>query len=227
MRFSEQKFIGGDVAVMSATTLQGILSAAGDVARARTTLGGLDDLPEALHLAHEFMLGMPMILHKELKRLHQGLAIDPLYNEPAKPKAGGPEFERAIQVHTHATYSDPEFKHDKTGTQMNQPMTIWYSLLELYLLDYFPEMGDHLIYLGRPYQLTNVFFPVNALFLHTGLPVYVAGNAELWRHGDSRVPANLATAGVPGKPPSAASAALASRLTSGVGGVARVPGLHS
>jgi hypothetical protein len=201
MKFSEQRWFSNDTTLMPVDKLLHILEQAGDFTRGKPVLGGLEDLAEALLITSEYMgSAMPKLPFKELKRAVDGLAVDPLYNEPANPLVNGREFNRSSLLSSHVTYSDPDIKHNKTGIDYNQPIVLYQSLLDLYLADYYPEPGDETVYLGRPYQITTVFFPVNALLVHTGLPLYVAQNAELWRHGDSPPPPSLADAGLPGAP---------------------------
>lgn len=193
MRFNSHKLFSYDEELAPENHLLGILRRAADPATRRVKLSATQDLEETLIIIQEWYRQVPRIVIKELKRAEDGLAFDDLYNEPAK---GRREFSRLMSIHTHVTYQDPDIKYDKIGQSVDQPITCHHSLLDLFEHDYFPDVGDMVLYLGRPYQVTKTWVPVSDQMQATGVPLHVCSNAEIFRHGDSAVPRSLVKHGM-------------------------------
>jgi hypothetical protein len=69
-------------------------------------------------------------------------------------------------------------------------------VLNLWDLDYYPGVGDAVVYLGRQYQVTKVYLQPSQHFGMTGLPLWVTAEASILRYGDAVPPASLITDGM-------------------------------
>jgi hypothetical protein len=200
MRFADNKLFMCDQAGLPQHQLIQILDTARDaITVKRFKLSGLGDLEEAsLILLEWYRASTPKIMYKELLR-ESGTAhgVDDLYNEPSDGKR---RFTRALSLFSHIQYADPEIKYEKMGQSFDQPVHLYNSLLDLYINDYWPEVGDEVIWLGRSYQITKVWVPVDAQWVHTGAPMHIACEAQIWRHGADKtgvpLPPVLSSAGM-------------------------------
>lgn len=190
MKFEQHRWIGYDaVLIRDHTQLHEIIAVAADLTRQRPALSGMEDVIESLQIAHECATHQyASYQFKELQREETGAEIDHLYNEPVSATR---VHVRTIPLHGAAVYADPEIKLEKTGWDFTQPVRIGLSVVELRTQDYYPEPGDEVVFIGRPYQIIKVYLAADSFFAQTGIPLWVTVEAAILRHGDSAPPKRL------------------------------------
>lgn len=154
-------------------------------------LSGLPDLVETLLITEEYYTrNYPRLDFKEIRK-GGGVSptfIDPLYNEPQSLKK---EYSRVVKVPSFISLSDKETKLSKQGAQVTQTAEFCVGTYLLYKLDYYPEIGDEILYMGELYQIGEVVVKKNHYHALTGFPIHVSLKTINIQHGDEQMPVSL------------------------------------
>ena len=192
MQFSQQRLFGYDSRLFQSETLEAIFVRGEEpqgVINDSVTLSGLADLAETLLITQEWYnnTNFPILDIKELARTQDGgtQSVNTLYNEPHNSRLN---FSRKLRLKAHVTFGDPDIKHGKKGTETEQPITAYFGLQNLHDEDYFPDIGDHFVFLGRVYEVSRVFHKPEDLFQNSGVPLHVAAVATIFQYGDRKPP---------------------------------------
>lgn len=192
MIFSKQRLFAYDARLFQPQTLQDAFEAPGEVdSPDRFSMAGLQDLAMTYEIVAEwYRSNFAQIDIKELSRTVDGgvANVDDLYNEPISGKL---TFSRKLRVHAYVEIGDPDIKHGKKGTEVEQPITCYFGVPVLNSVDYFPDIGDHVVYLGRLYEFTRVYVKTTDLFQNTGMPVHITAVATPFQFGDRKPPTKI------------------------------------
>lgn len=154
-------------------------------------LSGLPDLVESLLITEEFYSrNYPILDFKEIRK-GGGVSptfIDPLYHEPANLKK---EYGRVIKIPTFVSLNDKETKLAKQGAQITQVAEFCVGTYLLYKLNYYPEIGDEILYMGELYQIGEAVVKKQHYHAMTGFPIHVTLKTINIQHGDEQMPVSL------------------------------------
>ncbi len=186
MRFSKQRLFIYDREVFRAASLPAI---AGRAPQPDSfALSGLTDLAGALSIAQEYFQQFPTIKVKELARTSDGAEqdVDSVYNEPVLNARY--QFDRTLDLSSYVSFGDPDKKHSKAGEVLTQPLNAAFCLPDLHDVDYFPDVGDQVIFAGRLYDVAIVKVLASDYFQNTMVPLYVHAICGLHQFGDRLPP---------------------------------------
>jgi hypothetical protein len=161
----------------------------------------LDDLVNACHIIEEYYSrNFAYLDFKELRRAvgPMPVKIDHLYNEPASLRR---EFSRVLKVPTFISQDDKTTKLTKQGSQTNHIVDLCTGMITLFRLNYFPEIGDEVVWLGSLYQIGEVVFKKDHLHQNTGFPLHVTMKCTIQQWGDEQFPDTLLSKGSIAGPP--------------------------
>ena len=163
-------------------------------------LTGLTDLMETNTIIEEYYSNFPLVAYKEMARGIgvKSVQVDPLYNEPAALRR---EFSRVIDIPTHVAQEDKDTNLTKQGAQTTNLVEFTTGLVVLYRRNYFPEIGDELVWLGTPYQIGEVIFKKDHYHHNTGFPLHVTMKASIVQWGDEQFTNSLLDKGRNLSPP--------------------------
>lgn len=156
-------------------------------------LSGMDDLVNACRIIEEYYdSNFSFLDFKELRRGVglQPIKVDELYNEPAALRR---EFSRVLKVPVFISQDDKTTKLTKQGSQTNHLVDFVTGMINLFRLNYFPEVGDEVVWLGTLYQVGEVVFKKDHLHQNTGFPLHVTMKCTIQQWGDEQFPDTLLT----------------------------------
>lgn len=154
-------------------------------------LSGLDDLVNAMHIIEEYY--SRNFAHVDFKELRRGIGLEPvvvdhLYNEPAALRR---EFSRVIPIPVFVNQEDKVTKLAKQGAQTNHVVEFCTGMITLYRANYFPEIGDEVVWLGSLYHIGEVVYKRDHLHQNTGFPLHVTLKCVIQQWGDEQFPSSL------------------------------------
>jgi hypothetical protein len=194
MRFDATKFFAYDQTKLTSFSFKDIVGKydgnTGDPHQ-KFALSGLGDLWQTLLIIEEYYnRNFAKLDVKELRRGggENPVSVDPLYNEPMDVTK---QFNRVLQIPLHIDQQDKETKLEKQGAQINHEVTFTAGIINLFRADFFPEIGDEVIWQGTLYQIGEVYYPKATLFQHTGFPLHVAMTTSIQHFGDEKIPDRL------------------------------------
>lgn len=154
-------------------------------------LTGLQDYIQVLLLLNEYYeKNLPKLHFKEIRRdsTRGATVIDSLYNEP---KSLRKEFSRILQLNTHVNQQDKDTKLQKQGAQTTQEVEFCVGIWSLYQTDYYPEIGDEVVWMGEAYQVGEVIVRKDHYHTMTGAPLHVTLKTINTQYGDEQMPVKL------------------------------------
>lgn len=151
------------------------------IAHQEYALSGLADYVEAANIVFEwYCRNYPTILIREMKNYHRG-EIDGIYNEP---NARRKEFSRAINVSAKITQDRVSFRYRQMGAERKQAIILYFGILNLHSVDYWPRIGDEFNYRGVLYEISLVHVDPTDYWQQTGWPMHVTCHARQIQFGD-------------------------------------------
>lgn len=197
MKFATQRLFAYDKAVFQPETLNALTSHEGLIDRETFKQSGIMDLRAALEISQEYSHQFPIITIKELARTvdGNGQLVDSIYREPVKNLARS-KIDRTLSMNGYVTFDSPLNEHKKQGMKLTQPIKVAFCLLDLHKFDYFPDVGDQVVFLGRLYDMAAVYIEPTDLFQNTMVPFYIHALCGLHQFGDHLPPASITAAPV-------------------------------
>lgn len=157
-------------------------------------LSGLDDLAYTLKIIEEYYeRNFPKIQLKELRRgqgskVSPSIKVDPLYNEPADMRR---QFSRILEIPAYVAQEDKNTRLLKQGAQTNHIVEFCVGMINLYKADYYPEIGDEIVWMGSLYHIGEVIYKKNHLHQNTAFPLHVTMKTSIRQFGDEALPTTL------------------------------------
>jgi hypothetical protein len=150
-------------------------------------LSGLDDLANSLWIIEEYYnRNFAHVEFKELRR--DSVKVDALYHEPANLRR---EFSRVIDIPVYINQEDKTTKLSKQGAQTNHTVDFCTGMINLFRMDYFPEIGDEIVWMGTVYFIGEVVYKRDHLHQNTGFPLHVTMKTSISQWGDEKFPDKL------------------------------------
>lgn len=197
MYFSEKKVFVHNQRRRSKWTFGDVLLRTEKVPEAEWALSGLEDLQNACLIIEEYYeRNFAYADIKEMDRSNQ----DTVYHEPANLRQ---EYRRVLQIPVYVQQEDKATKLTKQGAHINHQVEFCTGMINLYRVDYFPEIGDSIVWGGTEYQIGEVKFRKDHLHQNTAFPLHVTMTTTIKQWGDERNPVSLASTntigGIPGE----------------------------
>lgn len=189
MRFRDTNFFFYEYDFFKGSTLDSLFRDWRDSSHALKNISGLADLRETLLIQNEFMEQYPIVSWKELRhsRGENPITKDELYHESVNARK---EFNRVVGMHTWAKQSVASRELLKTGINLKQTLTLTTGLLQLYKADYWPRVGDEAFYLGRLWDVGQVYADPVDFFQNSGVPCFISIDLALLHAGDDDAPSS-------------------------------------
>lgn len=102
-------------------------------------------------------------------------------------QVGGLKVSRRVNVRAFPQFTEaPSQYHRKHAVEIDHDVVFDLGVGILKDLDLWPEMGDHISYMGFDYEIIRVRIDPERLWLHTNSPLHVSLDAVVYRPGDSK-----------------------------------------
>jgi len=146
------------------------------------------ELPHIFAMLSEwYKTQTPCVQYKEVARERDELRhteVDTLWKEPVD---GETRFSRIIDIRSNVTFDRNSWHHGKFGTENRRDIVCYFGLPILEEADLFPLIGDHIVYNGDVYVITNVPIQAENHWAHTNIPVNITCECTKFRFGMNKI----------------------------------------